>query len=180
MRSAHVGNFAYPAIEVVNNLRILGVHWNNKLTWGKHFEKVLKSCFQRLYIIRILKRVLPTQTLALVYHSLITSVSLYAAPLFAWLPCKIESQTEHFQKRTHRLICGSPCAYPAFPSLTSHRQRRAVSFLLHCEAFQDHPLHRFVPHRLPQSGHFRLPSASTSRRLRSFFRHTCQLVNFPS
>jgi len=155
------------------------VHWNNKLTWDKHFEKVIKSCSQRLYIIRILKRVLPNHTLILIYHSLITSLLLYAAPLFAWLPSEIDNKMEKFQKRAHRLICGAPCTCSSFPSLASVRQKRAVSFLLSCEAFPDHPLRRFVPQRLPRTGHFRLPFASTSRRLRSFFPHTCQLANSP-
>lgn len=179
-RSANGGNFVYPAIEEVNDLKILGVHWNNKLTWDKHFHKIIKSCSQRLYIIRILKRVLPNQTLILVYHSLITSLLLYAAPLFSWLPCAIEYRLEKFQKRAHRLICGESCTCTAFPPLASVRQKRAVSFLLSCEAVQDHPLHRLVPKRLPRSGHFRLPSASTACRLRSFFPRTCQLANFPS
>ena len=179
-RSAPNDNFAYPAIEVVRDLKILGVHWNSKLTWSKHFEIVRKSCSQRLYIIRMLKPVIPKQVLVHIYHSLITSVLLYAAPLFAWLPCVIESQLERLQKRAHRLICGASCECPNFPSLASVRQRRAISFLLACEAFEDHPLHRIVPHRLPRSGHFRLPSALTSRRLRSFFPHTCQIANFSS
>ena len=173
-------NFTYPAIEVVDDIKILGVHWDNRLTWEKHFDKIIKSCSQRLYIIRILKRVLPNQTLILVYHSLITSLLLYAAPLFSWLPCKIEHQLEKFQRRAHRLICSESCTCAAFPPLASVRKKRAVTFLICCENFKDHPLHPFVPQRLPRSGHFRLPCASTSRRLHSFFPHTCQLANFPS
>ena len=114
-----------------------------------------------------------------IYYSLITSLLLYAAPLFAWLPSEIDNKMEKFQKRAHRLICGAPCTCSSFPSLASVRQKRAVSFLLSCEAFPDHPLHRFVPQRLPRTGHFRLPFASTSRRLRSFFPLTCQLANSP-
>jgi hypothetical protein len=176
-RGTNGGNFAYPAIEIVKDLRILGVLWANNLSWDKHFEKVIKSCSQRLYTIRILKRIFPKHKLITVYHSLISSLLLYAAPLFSWLPYKIEFQLEKFQIRAHRLICGESCSCTAFPSLASVRKKRALSFLHTCEAFRNHPLHRLVPSRLPRSGHFCLPPSSTSRRLHAFFPHTCQMAN---
>ena len=176
-RGANQDNHAYPSIEVVKDLKILGVCWNNKLTWENHFEGIIKLCSQRLYTIRILKRVLPNHTLISVYHSLITSLLLYAAPLFSWLPCKIELQLEKFQRRAHRLICGESCSCSAFPSLAAVRKNRAVSFLTKCEAFVDHPLHHLVPRRLPRSGLLCLPPASTSRRLHSFVPHACQMAN---
>ena len=179
-RCANGGDFHYPTIEVVTDLKILGVHWNKKLTWDSHFEKVIKPCSQRLRIIRILKSVLTNWSLILVYHSLITSLLLYAAPLFAWLPSRIEYMLDKFQRRAHRIICCGCCNCTAFPSLASVRKKRAISFLATCETYPEHPLHHFVPKRLPHSGHFCLPTASTSLRLHSFLPYTCQRANFIS
>ena len=167
-RSTRRGNFHYPNIELVNELKILGVHWNNKLTWERHFEKVMRLCSQRLYVIRVLKSVLTKSTLIRVYHSLITSLLLYAAPLFSWLPATVDNKLEKFQKRSHRIICGWSCACADFPPLRSVRESRAFLYLPKCEAFKEHPLHHIVPNCLPRSGDFCLPVSLTSRRLHSF------------
>ena len=168
----------YPRIDLVSSLKILGVFWSNDLRWNLHVEHVMKCCSQRLYVIRVLRNFLPRPKLICVYHSLITSIVLYSAPLFSWLPTELERGLEKFQNRAHRIICGSKCECSDFPPLSYVRQRRAAKFLRSCESFPEHPLHDIIPERLPRSGQFRLPVARTSRRLHSFVPWTCAKLNF--
>ena len=158
-------------------MKILGVFWSNDLTWDLHVENVLRCCSQRLYVIRVLRNFLPRSKLICVYHSLITSILLYAAPLFSWLPTLLEKRLEKFQNRAHRIICGKSCECSDFPLLSCVRQQRAATFLQSCETFLEHPLHDIIPERLPRSGQFRLPVSRTSRRLRSFVPWTCLKAN---
>jgi hypothetical protein len=177
MRSERQAIPNYPRIDLVTNFKILGVFWSNDLTWDLHVENVMKCCSQRLYVIRVLRNFLPRPKLICVYHSLVTSILLYAAPLFSWLPTQIERRLEKFQNRAHRIICGNHCDCHDFPPLSCVRQRRAKTFLRSCESFTEHPLHQIIPERLPRTGQFRLPVSRTSRRLRSFVPWTCLKAN---
>ena len=177
IRSGRPGTLYYPHIELVTNLKILGVLWNNSFTWDKHFENVMKCCSQRLYVIRVLKSILPKPKLVCVYHALITSLLFYAAPLFSWLPTILERKLEKFQNRGHRIICGSHCNCIDFPTLYCVRERRASTCLKSCETFPNHPLHEAIPNRLPRTGDFCRPVSSTYRRLHAFIPWTCQRVN---
>ena len=44
-----------PYLENVSVLKILGLWFNDKLTWTDHFNFILKKLSQRLYVLRILK-----------------------------------------------------------------------------------------------------------------------------
>ena len=167
----------YPDVDVVEELKILGVTWNSSLTWNSHFSKVLRFSSQRLYVIRTLKPLMSKERLIMVYKSIVLSLILYAAPLFAWLPKRTEEKIEKFQRRVHRLICEKQCDCNHFRKVSSVRESKACSFLLKCECTQHHPLHALVPTRLPRSGQFNQPEARTSRRLRSFFPWTCYLLD---
>ena len=173
IRAVHV----YPGVELTDQLKILGVTWCSNLTWDKHFSETLRLASQRLYVIRTLRSLLPRDKLISVYKSIVLSILLYAAPLFAWLPAGIEDKLEKFQNRVHAIICGKYCSCSDFPLISDARKCRACSFLLKCESCKLHPLHEFVPERLPRSGVFRQPLANTSRRLHSFFPWTCNLLN---
>ena len=50
--------FPFP-FSIVESCKLLGVIWNERLTWTSHFLYLLKCASKRLYIIRILKQVLP-------------------------------------------------------------------------------------------------------------------------
>ena len=164
----------YPAIPVVRELKVLGVFWNDTLSWNNHFCKMLKTASQRLYVIRILKSVLPAKDLILVYHSLISSIFLYASPLFLSLPSPVTKQSINFK---NRIICGRDCDCTLFPPLSSLRQSRAIFFFNKCELYSCHPLHHLIPPRLPRSSQYRLPHVSTTRRLHSFIPSMCILLN---
>ena len=167
----------HPDIETCLTAKILGVHWDSSLTWKTHFEQLLKVCAQRLYVFRILKPVISVDLLCVVYNSIVVSILLYAAPLFASLPLNISQKIEKFNRRAHRLICGKECSCNRFPSISSLRIQRARRFFMKCESNVAHPLHSLVPERMHNSGHFRLPLIRSSRRLNSFFPYICVLIN---
>ena len=88
------------------------------------------------------------------------------------------AKLEKFQNRGHRLICGySSCSCGGFPSLLQKLEAAAVSILRQAEENAEHPLHRFVPERLPATQKLRLPVSNTSRRLNSFIVSASLLVN---
>ena len=132
---------------------------------------------QRLYVIRILKPILSTDHLCLAYKSLILSILLYAAPLFAFLPQNICQKLEKFNRRVHRIICSKACDCDRFPPLSSLRLSRAMNFFMKCHLNDKHLLHSFVPQRMQFSGHFRVPQIRSSRRHHSFFPFMCSLFN---
>ena len=153
----------------VEFLCILGVTFSNSLSWSSQFSELLKRCSRRLHLIRCLRHVLPKQELITVYHSIITSVFLYASPAYGRVPTSLMTKLEAFQKRGHKLICGNDCQCAKFPPL-SHRFREAgLKFLHKSETHVQHPLHHLVPLRLPITNRFRVPFCRTTRRLHSFF-----------
>ena len=168
---------AYSTIPVVHSLKILGVTWNDKLSWCNHFNEILKLSSQRLFVVRTLKSVLTKKELIVVYHSLISSLLFYASSLFVSLPVNIENKLQYFHNRAHRIICGVNCLCDKFPSLCSVRLNRASCFFKKCELFPSHPLHHLIPSRMPRTSHFRLPHIVTSRRLRSFIPFMCIHMN---
>ena len=168
---------SYPTIQTVCQMKVLGVHWTADLKWDHHFDVILKCASRRLYIIRVLKTVLPRIELISVYFTLVVPVILYASPLICHLSFKIRKRLDIFQNRAHRLICGSHCDCSLLPDLSSLRKSRVLKFLHKCEIEVDHVLHDLIPTRLPRSGKFCLPCCATSRRMHSFVPYSCLIAN---
>ena len=162
---------------IVNSLKILGVWFSESLSWSTHFSEIVKKASRRLYIIRCLKQSICKRDLITVYHSIITSLFLYAAPAFGHIPAYIINKLERFQRRAHRIICGAECSCQYFPLLSSKIESAGLKFLESCDHFVEHPLHDFVPKLYERSGLYRLHFCSTSRRLHSFFPWYCLLHN---
>lgn len=84
-------------------------------------------CF---YSIRV-KLLLPRNKLVLIYHSLITSLLMYTAPLFGRLPtCKLWTYTRITGKIPYSSLFSST--------------KKALSFLMNREQCEDQPLHVLV------------------------------------
>ena len=158
-------------------IKILGVTFDEHLNWNQHVTSILKTASQRLFLIRSLKFSLSRRDLVLVYHSLVTSVLLYASPVFGRLSVSLLNRFERFQRRAHRLICKYDCNCDDFPLLKDKFEQAAVKFLMRCEAIPSHPLHHLVPDRLVFSRKLRLPFCNTSRRLNSFLPWSVMLIN---
>ena len=124
-----------------------------------------------------MKNVVHIQKVSQVYHALITSLFLYASPVYGNLPCTLLSKLESFQRRAHRLICGPQCDCDRFPPLQAKFETAAVNLFLKAETSLQHPLNCLVPPRMPASQQFRMPTCASSRRLDSFVLWVVQLCN---
>ena len=96
-------------LDMVSTMRILGVTWQEDLTWNLHFSRVLTVATQRLYALRQLRTFLPKKALLTVYHAQVMSVILYAAPLFGELSSSVTKKITRLERRPHRTICGKDC-----------------------------------------------------------------------
>lgn len=162
---------------IVPTMKILGVTFEEHLKWNHHVSYILKTASQRLFLIRSLKYSLSRRDLMLVYHSIVTSVLLYASPVYGRLPVSLLNKLESFQRRAHRLICGDDCVCDDFPLLKDRFEQAAVKFLMRCEATPSHPLHHLVPDRLNFSQKLCVPFCNTVRRLNSFLPWSVLLIN---
>jgi hypothetical protein len=161
----------------VDSLKILGVFFTHKFKWDENLAMNLKTASRRLHIIRCLRDTLCKDEIRQIYHALISSVLLYASPVYGRLPKFLITKLERFQKRAHKLICGPSCDCPHFLPMSMKLEVAATNLLIRSETSPEHPLHRFVPSRLRASGKFRLPTCTTDRRLNSFFPWACLLCN---
>ena len=98
------------ALELVENVKLLGLHISSNLTWNIHINELVKKAFKRLYFLIQLKRakVARTTDLGLFYSSCIRSImdSHYAVPIFQYsLPKYLMLELEHVQKRAMSIIC---------------------------------------------------------------------------
>ena len=170
-------------VENVDEVRILGVHLNNRLSWDSHVEKVLSNACKRLYCLRILKPLLPIDDLRAIYFLLLRSMLEYSSCVFVHLPCVLDDKLKRFQNRIHKLICSIPkdlsavdCSCHAFPDLKQRRVDAAKRLFLKAARNPSHLLHDIMPARSSRSGRFLQPPASSSRRLHSFVPFTCALT----
>ena len=117
------------------------------------------------------------EELITVYHALITSLFMYAAPVFGNASSSFYVRIEKFQRRAHKLICNPSCQCDDFPKFSNRVEEASIKFLRSCEAHHSHPLHHLVPPRLRHSGHYRLEHSATTRRLNAFFPFYCMKAN---
>ncbi|MEL7308208.1 MAG: reverse transcriptase family protein, partial [Pseudomonadota bacterium] len=157
--------------DLTENVKILGFIFNNKFSWDDQVSSVVTRASRRLFIIRTLKKFMCNKELKIVYHALITSLIMYASPVYGRLHAYLLNKLERFQKRAHRLICGSDCPCSDFEPIETRLNRACISFLLKCEGSEKHPLHVFVPQRAQRTGFLLLPYSRTEKRLRTFLPH---------
>lgn len=158
-----------------SKIKILGVFFNERLSWDDHIEHVLTIASCRIYALRLMKRLLPKEQLCLIYYGLIRSILEYASPLLVGLNSSLCEKLEHFQRRCHRLICGWLCDRECFPPLVVRRQRAALGLLGRIMSDESHVLFSFLPRMSARSDRFILESFVTTRRIGSFF-PSCSLL----
>ena len=85
-------------IESVESLRLLGVYFNNKLSWDSHVDHLRKSCSRRLHILRKLRGLISKKSLYEVYNAIIRSKIDYSCPVFVGMNKKLSRVLQDIEK----------------------------------------------------------------------------------
>ena len=88
------------ALEVVENVKLLGLNISSDLTWNIHINETIKKASMRLYFLVQLKRAKVARTdLGLFYSSCIRSIMDYAVPVFHYsLPKYLMHELELYRR----------------------------------------------------------------------------------
>ena len=92
--------------KVEDQAKLLGITFNNTLTWNSHIEDIVKKVSKRLYFLVQLKRAeVSINDLGLFYITCVRSVIDYAVPVFhCALPKYLIEELERIQKRAMAII----------------------------------------------------------------------------
>ena len=119
-------------IERITEFKLLGLYVNNKLSWDKHIDYVVRKATKRLYFLKILKRAgLPHDHLLHYYIAVIRPVLEYCSCVWHHnLNQNLSVQIESIQKRAMRIIfeCTRDMPYVialSLAGLSSLQHRRA-------------------------------------------------------
>ncbi|MEL7308418.1 MAG: reverse transcriptase family protein [Pseudomonadota bacterium] len=175
-RSKNCFPIILPNVTIVKELRILGVIFNERLSWSHHCDSIIKTASRRLYVLRVLRNVSTRQELITVYYAIVRSCLEYASPLLVSLDKENTKKLERIQKRFHRLLCGQDCREECLEPLNARRLAAAVKFFQQTRD-PSHILHHLCPEQSP-SGRYVLPATATNRRLNSFY--TFMILHFNS
>lgn len=168
-------------INVVNNVKLLGMNISQDLKWDIHISEIVKKVSSRLYFLRQLKRAkIQAKDLITFYLTCVRPVMEYACPVFHdSLPQYLSEDLEKLQKRALRII------YPAL-SYSEALIEAGIDTLfdrrefLTCKLFNDivndidHKLHGLLPSKnqsdfnLRRKNTFNVSTCTTSRFQNSF------------
>ena len=165
--------------QTANFVKILGLVFNDKLTWSNHFRYVISCVSKRLYVLRILKSLFSHDQLILVFNSIIRSMMDYSSSVFIYPGVGLNADFERLCKRAFRIIHGfkaAHCDRCAMFDLTERREKLALR--LFYKAFNDpnHVLHELLPSQSHRSSRLILPEVKTTRR-RNGFVISCALLH---
>jgi hypothetical protein len=158
------------------SMRLLGVIFNNKLTWNDHFLQRIKLCNQRVFAIKIIKQILPRNALIVIYKQLVLSILEYANPIFLNLPDNVQCKINSVQKRCHNVIDGPNCKCNDFPNLTERRLSQSMLLFTKAKCYQ-HKINNMLfnvtrtctcINKIKCNCKIILPHCNTSRRMKAF------------
>jgi hypothetical protein len=94
------------AIDVVANVKLLGLNITNDLKWNCHVSEIIRKVSTRLYFLKQLKRAnVPTKELLTFYVTCIRPITEYGCPVFHnGLPKFVSNDLERLQKRAMSII----------------------------------------------------------------------------
>ena len=127
-------------IEEVDVLKILGVYFDRKLTWGHMIDQLTVRCRQRLGALFRVREYLGQSGLAIAYKSFVRPVCEYGCVIFMGASAMHLHKLDAVQKAAERLCQIS------FQPLSSRRKAGAIGLL--CKLLDSHcqqPLQNFSP-----------------------------------
>ena len=149
-------------IEVVKQMKLLGVAITDDLKWHENTSHITKKAYSRLWILRRLKSMGASVSILLdVYNKQIRSILEYAAVVWnAGLKKEDVSKIERVQKSAFAIILGSNynCYEEACNTLSMHylTERRKTLSLKFARKASNHPIHNKWFVRNPEDHYTRL------------------------
>jgi hypothetical protein len=161
-------------VVTVKSLKLLGVTFQENLSWNMHFDNVVLSASRRLGGIRTLRPFLSCAELKTVYFAIVRSILEYCNPLFLYMSSRDQCRLDRIQRRFHKLLCGTNCKETCLENL-SERRRSQAERLFRAAMSPEHALHSLLPQRSVRSGRFLLPRLRTLRYMKSFMNQCTKL-----
>jgi hypothetical protein len=94
-------------INMVDNIKFLGVHIDKNMTWKSHCNVIINKCLKILFVLSRLKFFLPVWILSTIYHSLFLPYISYAITAWGNISIKESKRLFQIQKRAIRTITKS-------------------------------------------------------------------------
>ena len=159
---------------IVNHLKMLGVTFQDNLSWNEHIKELTKAAAKRIHILKMLRKIpdISKQDLITIYNTIIVSVLEFNSPLLIGMTKTNSDSLEKIRKRCHRIICGSGCNCNSFPSLSDRREMQAMKVFQQMQS-PNNLCHSLLPHIHTRSKHFFIPFLRTERRCKSFVPAMC-------
>ena len=159
-----------------SQLKILGVIYEENLTWSLQVEAMVKRASQKCFLLRNLKQVLSKKDLLNIYNAFILSSLEYCSGLLVGLTTRDTEKLEKVRRKCHRIICGSNCTCDSFSPLFVRRYHHALNIIKSMQQ-PHHILHSLLPPTLTHSLKFLVPKIRTLRRHASFVPYCISLFN---
>ena len=171
-------SFVISDIPVQNQMRILGIIFDDSLKWNSHIHEICKKASSKMYVLHQLKQFVTKEKLIVIFQSCIRSILEYCSPLFTDLNVGLCKELEKIQNRGHFIICESwHCDCSNFVPLSYRRLIIAYKLFLTIMKNENHVLHHFLFTKMKHSGQFRLPSLRSTSFEQSFFVTMSKLNN---
>ncbi len=116
-------------IQPVNCLTILGVHFDNLLTYEKHIKHIARIASMKLGYLRRISHLLTPETIQSLYYSQIRSSMEYAALSWGGAARTHLDILDKVQRRAHKLATNSRTANQELPRMDTLQHRRDVGGL---------------------------------------------------
>jgi len=161
----------------VNEVKILGLTFQNNLKWDKHVALITKSASSSLYLIRKCRNYFNQKQLMSLYNSYILSKLCYASPSYAYLPQSLQKYFIKLHKRSHHVICGQECQKDCLINPLDQVKKMSFKLFINIMDNSKHPLHHLVPPKMKYSGKLMLPLCRSERSKNSFVPQMALLYN---
>ena len=155
----------------VSTLKILGLIFNDKLTWSNHFDFLICTLSRRLHVLRTLKPLLTHGELVNIFNSIIRSVLDYACQVFLNPGQCLDLRLSKVCKRAFYIIHGRDtrfCNDCDMLSMCERRRELSMKLFNHARCIPNHVLHCLIPKASERSDRLILPHVRSARRAKSF------------
>ena len=155
-----------PLFPNVASLKLLGLIFNQNITWTDHFDFILSKLSRRLYVLRILKPLLSHDQLVLVFNAIFSSVMDYASQVFLNPGKGQDLRLLKLCKRAFYIIHGNAfCNQCNILNILERRKTLAMRLFKNARNDEDHILHHLVPPTSERSNRLILPNAMQEHRV---------------